>query len=247
MSPAAHRSGPLRATMNIGEVLARLRTDFPDVTLSKIRFLEAEGLVEPERTPSGYRQFTAADVDRLRYVLTMQRDRFYPLRKIREHLDALDRGLVLADAPAGPPRAPRVGSDTAVPGPEHFAGAGRELRLSRAELGEATGVDPPLLEALESFGLVQAGSNGYFGAESLSVAAAAAELARYGIEPRHLRLFRTAAEREVGLVEQVVAPMRRGRGPEAGERAQESAREIAALCLRLHAALVRNALDRSGG
>lgn len=233
--------------MNIGEVLTQLRPDFPDVTISKIRFLETEGLVEPDRTPSGYRQFTTADIERLRYVLMMQRDQFYPLRKIREHLDAMDRGLEPPDVPGGNPRAPRAVQDAGVPGPDRFAPSRRELRLSRAELGEAAGIDAGLLAELESFGLVASTGGGYFDAEALAVASAAGELAGYGIEPRHLRAFRTAAEREVGLVEQVVAPLRRQRGPDSSARAQESAREISALCMRLHAALVKSALDRHGG
>jgi DNA-binding transcriptional MerR regulator len=230
--------------MSIGEVLASLRPEYPDVTISKIRFLEEQGLVEPERSPAGYRKFTHEHVDRLRYVLSVQRDHYLPLRVIREHLDALDRGLDPPALPGGGPRAPRLVGDTVTAGPDRF-GHGTDLRLTRDELVAAAPVEPALLEALESFGLVTpAPGTGSYDAEAMTIARAAAELGRFGIEPRHLRSFKVAAEREAGLVEQVVTPLRRQRGPEAAGRADEVAREVAALCLRLHAALVKSALDR---
>jgi len=232
--------------MSIGEVLAQLHGEFPDITISKIRYLEGEGLVEPERTPAGYRKFTHADVERLRYVLAVQRDHYLPLRVIREHLDAIDRGLDPPALPGGAPRVPRLVGDSVTSGPERFA-PGPDLRLSRADLIEAAPADEELVAALESFGiLVPVPGTGQYDAEAVTITRAAVELARFGIEPRHLRPFRTAAEREAGLVEQVVAPLRRQRGPEAGGRADEAGREVAALCLRLHAALVKTALDRSG-
>ena len=230
--------------MSIGEVLAQLRPEFPDVTISKIRFLEDQGLVEPERSPSGYRKFTPADLERLRYVLAVQRDHYLPLRVIREHLDALDRGLAPPDLPGGPPRVPRLVGDSASAGPERFA-PGPDLRLTRQELLVAAPADEPLVAALESYGILAPMSGtAQYDAEAVTITRAAAELARFGIEPRHLRPFRSAADREAGLVEQVVAPLRRQRGPEAAGRAAEAEREVAALCLRLHAALVKNALDR---
>jgi DNA-binding transcriptional MerR regulator len=232
--------------MSIGEVLATLRPEFPDVTISKIRFLEEQGLVEPDRTPAGYRKFTHADVERLRYVLALQRDHYLPLRVIREHLDALDRGLDPPALPGGAPRVPRLVGDSAPVGPERFE-RGPDLRLSREELVAAAPVEPELLDALESYGLIApAPGTGSYDSEAVTIARAAVELARFGIEPRHLRSFRMAAEREAGLVEQVVAPLRRQRGPEASGRAEEATREVAALCLRLHAALVKSTLDRSG-
>jgi DNA-binding transcriptional MerR regulator len=205
--------------MSIGEVLAELRTEFPDVTISKIRFLEEQGLVEPDRTPAGYRKFTHDDLERLRYVLAVQRDHYLPLRVIREHLDALDRGLEPPALPGGPPRVPRLVGDTAMAGPERFE-AGPELRLSRTDLVEAAPVDEGLLAALEEFGLISpVPGTGQYDAEAVTIARAATELARFGIEPRHLRAFRTAAEREAGLVEQVVAPLKHRRGPQAAGRA----------------------------
>jgi len=229
--------------MSIGEVLNLLRPEFPDVTISKIRFLEEQGLVEPERTPSGYRKFAHEDVERLRYVLSRQRDHYLPLRVIREHLEAIDRGLEPEPLPGGgPPRVPRLVEEPGTP--ERFARR-RDLRLPRAELLEAAGIDEALLAALESHGLLAARrGTGRYDAEALVVARTAGELAAFGIEPRHLRAFRTAADREAGLVEQVVAPLRRQRDTEAAARAEETAREVAAACVRLHAALVKTALER---
>lgn len=230
--------------MSIGEVLGLLRPEFPDVTISKIRFLEEQGLVEPDRTPAGYRKFTHTDVDRLRYVLSVQRDHYLPLRVIREHLEALDSGFDPPPLPGRPPGAPRLVGEAAQVAPERF-GPGPELRLTRRQLLEAAPVDAELLAALESFGLVAARSGtSRYDEEALSIARAAAQLAGFGIEPRHLRAFRSAADREAGLVEQVAAPLRRQRGPEAAARADEVTREVAALCVQLHAALVKTALHR---
>jgi DNA-binding transcriptional MerR regulator len=221
---------PARSLMSIGEVLNALRGDFPDVTISKIRFLESEGLVEPARTPSGYRKFSHRDVERLRYVLSAQRDQYLPLRVIKEHLHAIDSGH---EIPA------RTGGRLLEPG-----GIGdSEIRLSRSQLIDAAGIDADLLDQIEHYGLVarRAGSTHYDG-DALAVARAVAELQVYGLEPRHLRAFRTGAEREAGLVEQVVAPLLRQRDPEARARAEEVVREMGALSVRLHTALVRTAL-----
>src|ERR1044072_1031740 len=135
--------------MSIGEVLAELRPEFPDVSISKTRFLEPEGLVEPARTPSGYRKFSHADVARLRYVLAAQRDHYLPLRVIKEHLEAIDRGLEPPTVPGGKPRAPPAVRRVEEPGPGSSGVDGSALRLSRAELAESTGIDAALLEQLE--------------------------------------------------------------------------------------------------
>jgi DNA-binding transcriptional MerR regulator len=240
MSSAA----PDRSLMSIGEVLAAVRREFPDVTISKIRFLESEGLVEPARTPSGYRKFSHHDVERLRYVLAAQRDQYLPLRVIKEHLDAIDRGL---DPPAAPDTRPRVPegilAGTQAAGVRAFQGEASEIRLSRSELIQAAGIDDELLEQLEGFGLVgpRAGT-AHYDADALVVAKTVAEMRDYGLEPRHLRAFRTGAEREAGLVEQVVSPLLRQRDAEANARAEEVAREMGALSVQLHTALVRSAL-----
>jgi DNA-binding transcriptional MerR regulator len=237
---------PARQTMSIGEVLAALRADFPDVTISKIRFLESEGLVQPERAPSGYRRFSHDDVARLRYVLTVQRDHYLPLRVIKEQLEQLDEGMALgastaaADGggrPGGRPGAPHV-----VAGVAHDP---REVRLTRGSLLEAAGIDEALLGELESYGLLSARA-GVFDADALVIARTAGELAAYGLEPRHLRTIRGAAEREVGLVEQIVAPLLRQRNAEARGRANEAAREIGRLAARLHSTLVESRLRQIG-
>lgn len=237
---------PARAQLSIGEVLARLRPDFPDVTISKIRFLESEGLVEPQRTPSGYRKFSTDDLQRLRYVLAAQRDRYLPLKVIREHLEAIDRGLEPPELPGGEPRVPvSLVSGEGYPAADAFARDPADLRLSRAELLESAAIEESLLSQLESYGLVRTRGQHYDG-DALAVARSAAELSAFGIEPRHLRAFKTAAEREVGLIEQVVTPLLRQRGAEARARAEEVGREIAALSVRLHAALVKAQLAADG-
>ena len=230
--------------MSIGEVLGQLRPDFPEISISKIRFLEAEGLIEPERTPSGYRKFSHQDVERLRYVLTSQREHYLPLKVIKEHLDALDRGLQPPDLGDAGPQVPRVVlSGDGYPPAESFATDATELRLSRRELLSAAEIDETLLEQLENFGLVvpRQGSAPYDG-DALVIAKTAGEMAAFGIEPRHLRSFKTAADREVGLVEQVVEPMRRARDASAKARSEETIKTMAALSVRLHATLIKSGL-----
>lgn len=227
---AAGARGPAPMLMSIGEVLAHLRGEFPDTTISKLRFLEAEGLVEPERTPAGYRKYSWDDVARLRFVLTAQRDHYLPLRVIREQLAGYD---------AGRPTLVPVGQRT--PGEP-------ETRLTREELAERSGAPPGLLSDLEQHGLLAARTGGWYDQDALAVVAVAVQLAEYGVEPRHLRAYRTAADREVGLFTQLVAPLVRQSDPAARARAEETLRELAALSQRLHAALVRAGLrDTLGG
>ena len=243
-SPGAARArsnGRGAATLTIGDVLAHLKPEFPDLTISKIRFLEGEGLVQPERTPSGYRKFSSGDVGRLRYVLSQQKDHYLPLKVIKEQLDAIDRGLVPAGA-STTPRVPHVAiasiSDHA-PTAEHFRPAQAALRLTKDELLNAAGLRGEQLSELEQFGLITAKAGGHYDDDALAVAKIVAELARFGLEGRHLRAFRTAAEREVGLFSQVVGPMSRQRSNESRARAEETVRELAALSVQLHAALVQ--------
>jgi DNA-binding transcriptional MerR regulator len=243
--PRADARAP-RGFMSIGEVLSQLRSEFPDTTISKLRFLETEGLVEPERTPAGYRKYSREDVARLRYVLTAQRDHYLPLRVIREQLDAIDRGL----EPSGPggarvPRALNVAEG--LPSAEDFARGGDELRLSRAELVEQAGISEEQVRQLEQFGLIARRTGGYYDGDALQIATTVVEMSRFGLEPRHLRAYRAAADREVGLFEQVVTPMMRQRNPEAKARAAETVRELAALSVRLHAALVQSGLRTTLG
>lgn len=241
--PAANVPG---ARMNIGEVLERLRPDFPGITIPKIRFLESEGLIKPERTPAGYRKFSQPDIDRLRYILTMQRDHYLPLKVIGEHLDAIDRGLEPPPIDSVVPTVPKVSlTADGLPSPGSFARRDN-VRLSRKELLKIAEVDEALLEQLEQFGLlVPRAGTGHYDTDALVIARTARELADYGFEPRHLRAFKTAADREVGLVEQVVAPHKRGRDAGAKARAEETVSEIAALSVRLHATLVKTGLRSS--
>jgi len=233
---------PARAYLSIGAVLSKLRSDFPDVTISKIRFLESEGLIEPQRTPSGYRKFTQLDLDRLRYVLLAQRDQYLPLKVIKENLDALDRGLEPAGAPGGTPSPRMLPLDTAI-APSTFAEQS-DLRLSRDELLKSSEISDEQLSELESYGLVEIKGR-YFDGDSLMIAKVVAELSTFGIEGRHLRAFKAAADREVGLVEQVITPLLRQKNPDSKARAEEVSREIASLSVRLHAALVRAGLHRA--
>ncbi|AXG13370.1 MerR family transcriptional regulator [Intrasporangium calvum] len=218
-------------------MLERLRDDFPDVTSSKVRFLETQGLVAPERTPAGYRVFRPEDVDRLRYILAAQRDRFWPLKVIREALDALDRGLADPGTESVRPQPDLPTPDPVGPEPAAFRPRAR-VRLTGPELRQASGIDKPMFAALESFGLLRADRTGHFTAEAVSVAVAARRLAEHGLEPRHLRPFRTAADREIGLVDQVLAT-RRGSGSK-----EERTAEILSACVALHVALVRSGLER---
>jgi hypothetical protein len=168
-----------------------------------------------------------------------------PLKAIGEYLDALDRGLEPPELPGGRPRVPRVVYDAETDGSPD--GATRPMRLRREELVEAAGANEELVSSLEGFGLLAPSTSGYYNAHDLEVTRTARELASYGIEPRHMRAFRTAADRELGLIEQVVAPLRLQRGAGSAARADEVARELAALCVRLHTRLVRAGVDRSVG
>jgi DNA-binding transcriptional MerR regulator len=234
-----------RSTLSIGEVLGQLRPEFPDITISKIRFLEAEGLIHPERTPSGYRKFSSGDVARLRFVLAEQRDHYLPLRVIKDHLDAIDRGLEPPEAGPGSTtrRGPRaVSAVPGLPDADAFVPEPSEIRLTRDELVANAGITPEVLDQLEQFGLLSKRAGGSYDGDALVVATCAAEMARYGIEPRHLRAYRSAADREIGLFEQVVTPLMRQRNPEARGRAEEAVRELAAISVRLHATLVKAGL-----
>jgi DNA-binding transcriptional MerR regulator len=213
-SAFAH-SGPARASVGIGQVLAELRPEFPDISPSKIRFLEAEGLITPARAESGYRRFAVADIERLRFILTAQRDEYLPLRVIKERLDALD------------------GDEAGAPPP---------VAMTRSELLEATGADEEILAELEDYGLVRRAR--MYGVEAVAVVRAAVAVREYGIEPRHLRAVKAAADREVSLVEQVVAPLARQRGSR--EPALRAARDVAGHIARLHATLVEDGLNEAG-
>ena len=230
-------------SLSIGAVLTRLKPEFPDLAISKIRFLESEGLVTPQRTPSGYRQFSAADVERLRYVLAAQRDHYLPLKVIKDQLEAIDRGLEPGTPQARLPRSMAVVDG---PSPRDFA-ATTQIRMTRAELLAQSGLDATSLVELEQFGLVTAGPGGYFDADTVLVAGTAAELLAVGLEARHLRSFRTAADREATLITQLVSAQTHQRDPDAKERAAADAAQLASTVLKLHAQLVKAGLRRDLG
>lgn len=230
------RAAAVSGTISIGEVLSILKRDFPDVTISKIRFLEAEGLVTPERTSSGYRRFSQHDIDRLRTVLTLQRDQYLPLKVIKESLETGEEG---ADTTA-----------VAVAGsglrPEDFRpGAGR-ARMTREELAEASGLEESFVVQMENIGLVWATPAGHYDEDALAVATVVARLSAYGVEPRHLKTFRVVTDRETGMVEQMATPYSNPRDRDGRTREREVVRELAALIVQLHAALLRAELIRGG-
>jgi len=231
------------AKLSIGEVLAQLRGDFPSVTISKIRYLEAEELITPERTASGYRKFSDTDVGRLRYVLAAQRDQYLPLRVIKERLEALDRGLQ-QDSAGEAPRPPRLSAAPGLPDAEDFISGTSDVRVSVEELCAATGLAAEQVAALMDLRILvpRPAGSGFFDADALMIARTIAEMSRFGIEARHLRAYRAAADREIGLFEQVLAPLLHSRGADASARAEENTRELAALSVRLHATLVKTGL-----
>jgi DNA-binding transcriptional MerR regulator len=230
--------------MNIGEVLALLREDF-EISIPKIRFLEEKGVVTPERTQAGYRKFSHADVERLRYALRLQRDHHQPWARVVEILDAIDRGLEPPPLVDLTPTVPEVAlAADGLPSPESFR-RHDDLRLSRRELLKVAEITDELLDQLEQYGLVGSRrGTGHYDSDALVVCTTARQLAEFGIEARHLRAFKTAADREVGLVEQVVAPQRRASDPAASARTQDTVSQLAALSVRMHATLVKAGLRR---
>ncbi|RZS29825.1 MerR-like DNA binding protein [Herbihabitans rhizosphaerae] len=238
---------PARDGLSIGSVLTQLRGEFPDVTISKIRFLESEGLIQPGRTPAGYRQFSAADVERLRFVLAAQRDHYLPLKVIKEQLDAAAAGERQETAGPRPPRAlVSVRTEAGTPSPDEFADTPTR-RLTQEELLAESGIELPMLRELEQYGLIRPGAAGFYDTESALVAKTVRRMTEFGIEPRHLRAFRASADREVGLLEQIVTPMYRQRDPESRGRADEVLRELASLSVALHTTLVKGGLRRVTG
>jgi DNA-binding transcriptional MerR regulator len=230
---------PALAGMSIGAVLDLLRPDFPDVTISKIRFLEAEGLVTPERTPSGYRRFTAYDCARLRFILTAQRDQYLPLKVIKAQLDAQPDGeLPQSGSAYGVPRL--VSVDTEL---DDDAGvAPTQVRLRREDLLNRSGIDEPLLTELVKAGVIKPGQAGFFDEHSVVIAQCAKALEEYGVEPRHLRAFRSAADRQSDLIAQIAGPVVKAGKAGARDRADDLAREVAALAITLHTSLIKSAV-----
>jgi hypothetical protein len=254
--------------MSIGEVLAILKPEFSDITVSKIRFLEGAGLVRPDRSASGYRMFSEDDVARLRFVLRAQRDQYLPLRVIRQRLADLEAvgGLYAKGGPApagqaqdpGPappvPREPRPAAravgPTAAPDPSSAAGViaapPSDAQFTRDELCRAAGATVEQLSEMETFGLVSPRGTGergsWYNGDDLVLLRLARDLAGYGLEARHLRMYKTFAEREAALFEQVVAPLVRQRNPEARGRARETLAALADLGSRMRNLALRSAV-----
>lgn len=217
------------ASMRISDVLAALRIEFPAVTNSKLRFLEEQGLVDPVRTPAGYRQYSPADLERLRFVLREQRDRYVPLKVIGERLAALDAGTETeALSPA------LIVTEDGVP-----RSGVTEARYTTAALAREAAVDEALVVDLVQAGVLRPSTSGHLDAWAKDVVLAAAALAEHGIEARHLRPFRSAADRQIDMVEAVVAPWRGQSSSSARGHASTVAAEVGELCTRLHTALVR--------
>lgn len=224
---------------SIGQVLAVLQTEYEDVSISKIRFLESEGLIAPERAPSGYRRYAESDIERLRYILDAQKNHYLPLKVIREHLEMIDRGQ---DPPllGGKPTADPVAGEPSTSLNNQANRAKRAIRITRRELIELSGLTESALSDLEKQQLVlpRRGTI-YYGRDALTVAVIARKLAAYGMDARHLRVVKQASEREVGLIEQAIAPHLR-RNPSA----RNVVAEVMHLVLNAHAALLRSQLPQ---
>lgn len=221
------------ATMRISDVLASLRLEFPAISHSKLRFLEEQGLVEPVRTASGYRKYSPADVERLRFVLIEQRDRYLPLKVIKDKLSALDEGVASSDRPLIPRLVARDGQTAA---------STRGLSSSEMLAAEC-GVDVSLVEELVNAGVLRPDTGNRFDAFARDVVELAAQLGVYGIEARHLRTLRSAADRHVTLVDQVVSPLRGQQSPSARGQAGATASELGELLARMHTVWVRQGID----
>jgi DNA-binding transcriptional MerR regulator len=243
-----------RSYLSIGEVLVALKAEFPDITISKIRFLEGEGLIDPERTPSGYRKFYDKDVDRLRRILRLQRDEYLPLKVIRERLDSPSEPeeQEVGEEPAvdpetGEPAPPKPAAKTRASEPleDDIVQTSQGLQMSLDELASATGVEPARIEELESFGLLRGhGANGakYYDGDDLVVLSIVKDFFKYGVEPRHLTMYRHFAEREASFFEAIVLPVLRQRNPDARKAATESLGDLARLSRKLKQALLSSNL-----
>ncbi len=256
-------AGP--AHLSIGEVLGLLLEEFPDVTISKIRFLESQGLIEPERTPSGYRKFFDDDVELLRVILREQREKFLPLRVIKDRIvsgeiDTSDATPARGAPPAEQPSRAQVAKHPAAssspsrqPSPpppaerETQAAAARLLPgvlVNRDELCAMASVTPAQLAELEDYGVVnrRGGAGELYGEDAVEIAAAAGGFLRAGVDARHLRAWRTSVEREAGLYEQLILPVLRQRNPQARAHAASQLNELDGLGARLRSAMMRASL-----
>ncbi len=267
-------AGPQRGNQSpkgftIGEVLNQLKEDFEDITISKIRFLESEGLIYPDRTESGYRIFSEDDVDRLRFILTAQRDHYLPLKVIREQLDRLDAGEAPGQGP-GPVPPPALVPNTAEEA-ENLTPMQLALQMAKSleaaaattdaavldapttpveltlrEFCEATGLDSSQVRALRDFTIVgdPKDETAPFDTDDLMTGRAARELLALGLEPRHLRMYRQFVDREVALFEQLATPLLRQRNPEARRQAGRQLEKLAGLTARMKRSLLSRELRK---
>lgn len=225
--------------LTIGEVLNQVRSEFDDISISKIRFLEAEGLIVPSRTKSGYRKFSNADVDKLRYILRMQRDHYLPLKVIKEHIEAIDRGLKPEIDQIDKPKVPSALVDLNQVGVKKS-----NIRVTREELIVNTSITDQDLKESEDYGLIKVlADKRHYDDNAVRTARVIAALSGFGLEPRHLKFLKSGSDRESSLIKQVASPMSRSKRPDAGEQALEMMREISNLTNQLHFILVSSTLD----
>lgn len=219
--------------MSIGVVIERLREEFPDVTVSKIRFLESEGLITPQRTDSGYRRFTESDVERLRYILVTQRDNYLPLKVIREQLDAMDSGEVTALMSAADSE-PMIS-------PEKFR-APAQTRLTDSDVAQQAKTDVEQIAELTSIGVVTPDASGFYNVDDVQIVATALALKEFGFDARHLKSLRNAASRQADLIAQVTGPVAHSQKSTAKVQAEDLGQQMSALVVSLHASLVKKEL-----
>ena len=225
--------------LTIGEVLNQVRSEFEDISISKIRFLEAEGLIVPSRTKSGYRKFSSSDVDKLRYILRMQRDHYLPLKVIKEHIEAIDRGLKPELEDVNKPRVPSALVDLNQIGLKKSS-----IRVTKEELITNTSISEQDLKEAEDYGLIKVlADKRHYDDTAVKTARVIAALSGFGLEPRHLKFLKSGSDRESSLIKQIASPMSRSKRPDAGEQALEMMREISNLTNQLHYILVSSSLD----
>jgi DNA-binding transcriptional MerR regulator len=223
------------ATLSIGEVINRLRDEFPDLTVSKVRFLEGQGLIDPDRSASGYRMFGEEDVNRIQYILREQRDHFLPLKVIKSKLTAWERGEEPTTAPqSGPP-------------PESYFG-GSGVSMTKEELARSSGLSRRQINEFVDQGVLAPmplpGGKEVFRDDDLAIARAGYRLLSRGLETRHVRALRLAADRETDLLAQLVAPLLRHRNPDNRRRAAEILADTAQAGSELQEGIVRSRLRR---
>jgi DNA-binding transcriptional MerR regulator len=225
--------------LTIGEVLNQVRSEFDDISISKIRFLEAEGLIVPSRTKSGYRKFSSSDVEKLRYILRMQRDHYLPLKVIKEHIEAIDRGLKPEIDEIEKPKVPSALVDLNQLGIKKS-----NIRVTREELIANTSITDQDLKESEDYGLIKVlADKRHYDDIAVKTARVIAALSGFGLEPRHLKFLKSGSDRESSLIKQIASPMSRSKRPDAGEQALEMMREISNLTNQLHFILVSSTLD----